>query len=166
MIVFLVCVVCVCLVAQFCPNLCDPMNYSLLGSSVHGDSPGKKTGVGCHVLFQGIFPTQISNPGLSHCRWILYQLSHKGSPRIQEWVAYPFSRGTSQPRNRTGVSCTSGGFFTSWASKKPRPLRAHCFPPTYFLLHSRFCKISPSLYLSLSWCLPLLLKSQLIFTFK
>ena len=61
----------------------------------------------------GIFPTQGSNPGLQHCRWILYQLSHKGSPRILEWVAYPFSRVSSQPRNRTGVSCVAGKFFTN-----------------------------------------------------
>ena len=66
-------------------------------------------------LLQGIFPTQGSNPGLPHCRWILYQLSHKGSPRILEWVAYPFSSGSSQPRNRTGVSCIAGRFFTNWA---------------------------------------------------
>ena len=45
------------------------------------DSPDKNTGMGCHVLLQGIFPTQGSNPGLSHCRWILYQLSHQGSPK-------------------------------------------------------------------------------------
>ena len=43
------------------------------------NSPGKNTGVGCHALLQGIFPTQVSNPGLPHCRQILYQLSHKGS---------------------------------------------------------------------------------------
>ena len=54
------------------------------GSSVHGDSPGKNTGVGCHALLQGLFPTQGSNPGLLHCRWILYQLSHKGSPQLGE----------------------------------------------------------------------------------
>ena len=53
---------------------------------------------------RGIFSTQESNWGLLHCRWILYQLSHKGSPKILEWVAYPFSRGPSQPRNQTGVS--------------------------------------------------------------
>ena len=70
-------------------------------------------GVGSLSLLQGIFPTQGSNPGLLHCRWILYQLSHKGSPRILEWVAYPFSSGSSQPRNRTGVSCIAGGFFTN-----------------------------------------------------
>ena len=54
---------------------------------------------------QVIFPTQGSNPGLLHCRQILYQLSHKGSPRILEWVAFPFSRGSFRPRNRTRVSC-------------------------------------------------------------
>ena len=62
------------------------------------ESPGKNTGVGCYVLFQGIFPTKGLNSGLPHCRRILYHLSHKGSPRILEWVAYPFSRGSSQPR--------------------------------------------------------------------
>ena len=64
-------------------------------------------------LLQGIFPTQGSNPGLPHCRQILYQLSHKGSPRTLEWVAYPFSSGSSQPRNLTGVSCIAGRFFTN-----------------------------------------------------
>ena len=55
---------------------------SLPGSSVHGDSPGKNTGVDCHALLQGIFPTQGSNPGLPHCRQILYCLSHQGNPYI------------------------------------------------------------------------------------
>ena len=52
---------------------------SLLDSFVHESSPGKNTGVGCHALLPGIFPTQGSNPGLPRCRWILYCLSHKGS---------------------------------------------------------------------------------------
>ena len=73
----------------------------------------KNTGMGSLSLFQGIFPTQESNQGLLHCRWILYQLSHKGSPRVLEWVAYPCFRGSSQPRNQTRISCTSGGFLTS-----------------------------------------------------
>ena len=47
-----------CLVAQSCPALCKPMGCSLPSSSVHGDSPGKNTAVGCHALLQGIFPTQ------------------------------------------------------------------------------------------------------------
>ena len=65
------------------------------------NSSGQDTGVGSLSLLQGTFPTQRSNPGLLHCRQILYQLSHKGSPTILEWVAYPFSRGSSRPRNRT-----------------------------------------------------------------
>ena len=102
-----------CLVIQSRPTLCDPMDCSPPGSSVHGDSPGKNAGVGCHAFLQGIFPTQGSNPGLPHCRQILYYLSHQGSPRILEWVAYPFSSGSSQPRNRTRVSCIACGFFTN-----------------------------------------------------
>ena len=50
-----------CLVTQSCPTLCDIMNCSPPGSSVHGDSPGKNIGVGCHAPLQGIFPTQGSN---------------------------------------------------------------------------------------------------------
>ena len=82
------------------------------------NSPGQNTGVGSLSLLRGIFPTQGSNPGLSHCRWILYQLSHKGSPRILEWVAFPFSRGSSQPRDRTQISHIAGGFFTSWTIRE------------------------------------------------
>ena len=50
--------------------------------------------------------------------WRNYQLSHMGSPRILEWVAYPFSSGSSRPRNWTKVSCIAGGFFTSWAIRE------------------------------------------------
>ena len=88
-------------------SLCSPWN-----------SPGQNAGVGSLSLLQGIFPTQGSNPDLPHCRWILYQLSHKRSPRILEWVAYPFSNGSSQPRNQTWVSCIAGGFFTNWAIRE------------------------------------------------
>ena len=55
------------------------MDCSLEGCSVHGYSPSKNTGVGCHALLQEIFPTHGSNPGLPHCRQILYRLSHQGS---------------------------------------------------------------------------------------
>ena len=64
------------------------------------NSPGQNTRVDSRSLLQGIFPTQGLNPGLPHCRQILYQLSHQGSPRILEQVAYPFSRDSSQPRNQ------------------------------------------------------------------
>ena len=55
--------------------------------------------------------TQGSNPGLPHFRWILYHLSHHRSPGILKWVAYPFSKGSSQPRKGTRVSCIADGFF-------------------------------------------------------
>ena len=106
----------VCLVTQSCPTLWDPTNCSPPGSSVHRDSPGKNTGVGCHALLWGIIPTQGSNPSLLHCRWILHHLSHQGSPRILECVAYPFSRGSSWLRNQTRVSWVAGWFFTIWAT--------------------------------------------------
>ena len=82
------------------------------------NSPGHNTGVGSHSFLQGIFPTQELNPGLAHCRWILYQPSHQGSPRTLEWVAYPFSSGFSRPRNWTEVSCSASGFFTCRATRE------------------------------------------------
>ena len=85
-------------VPQSCPTPCDPMDCS------PWNSPGQNTDVGSLFLLQGIFPTQGSNPGLPHCRQILYQLSHKKKARILEWVAYPFSSRSSRPRNRTTVS--------------------------------------------------------------
>ena len=84
------------------------------------NSPGQNTGVGSLSLLQRIFPTQGSNPCLPHCRWILYQLSHKRSPRILEWVAYPFSSGSSPPRNQTRVSCIAGRFFTKSCQGSPQ----------------------------------------------
>ena len=88
--------VCVYLCAQSCPTLCDPVGCSLPGSSVHGDSAGKNTGGGCHFLLQGIFPTQGPNPGLPHCPQILYQLSHKRSPRKAEGNDYFLDKGAWQ----------------------------------------------------------------------
>ena len=94
-------------------------SHSVVSNSLrpHGlyspwNSPGQNTGVGSFSLLQGIFPTQGLNPGLPHCRQILDRLSHQGNPRILEWVAYPFSSRSSQPRNRTGISCIAGGFCT------------------------------------------------------
>ena len=100
-------------VAQSCLTLCNPMGYS------PWNSPGQNTEVGSLSLLQGILPIQGSNPGLPHCRQTLYQLSHKGSPRILERVAYPFSSRSSQPRNRTRVSYIAGRFFTTGTPGKP-----------------------------------------------
>ena len=107
-----------CLVTKLCLTLWDPKNCSPPGSSIHGDYPGKSTGVGWNALLQGIVSTQGLNPGFFHCRWILYHLSHQGSQRILEWVAHFFSSRSSQPRNWTRVSCYAGGFFTSWAARE------------------------------------------------
>ena len=78
----------------------------------------QNTGVGSLSLLWGIFPTEESNPGLLHCRQIFYQLSHKESPRVLEWVTYLFSSGPSQPRNPTRIPCIAGRFFTNWAMRK------------------------------------------------
>ena len=91
------------------------------------NSPGQNPGVGRLSRLQGIFPTQGSNSGLLHCRWMPYQLSHKGSPRILEWVAYPFSSRSSRPRNWTGVSCFAGRFFTNWAIREALGAAHHIF---------------------------------------
>ena len=74
-------------------KVCSVVSDSLQPHRLHGpwNSPGQNTGVGSLSLLQGIFPTQGSNPGLPHCGRILYPVSHQGSPRILEWVAYPFS---------------------------------------------------------------------------
>ena len=66
------------LVTQSCPTLCDPMDCSPTRLLCPWDSPGKNTGVGCHFLPQGIFPTQGWNLGLPHCRQTLYRLSPQG----------------------------------------------------------------------------------------
>ena len=117
-------------VAQSCRTLRPHGLYS------PWNSPDQNTGVGSLSLLQGIFPTQGSNPGVPHCRRILYQLSHKGSPRILEWIAYPFSRGSSQPWNWTGVSYIAGRFFTNWVMREAQ----HNF------------LIWISLYCELFWC--------------
>ena len=98
---------------------CSIMSDSLWPHRLYSpwNSQDQNTGVDSLSLLQEIFPTQGLNPGFLHCRHILYQLSHKGSPRILEWVAYPFSSGSFWPRNWTRVSCIAGGLFTSWTTR-------------------------------------------------
>ena len=123
-----------CIVAQLYQTLCDPIYCSPPGSSVHRDSPGKNTGV-CHqALLQRSFPTQGSNPCHLCCGRILYWLSHRGSASTLDWVAYPFSMGSSQPRSQTGVRCTAGGFLTSWAIREACLLFSLIFDPLHFFL--------------------------------
>ena len=79
-------------VAQLCPTLCNPTVYPW-------NSPGQNTGVGSLSFLQGVFPTQGLNPGCPHCRRILYQLSHKGSPNecinIKKKKVHPFAHYSS-----------------------------------------------------------------------
>ena len=85
------------------------------------NSPGQNTGVGSLSPLQGSSkPRGQTHVSYISCigRQILYQLSHKGSPRILEWVAYPFSSVSSRPRDWTRVSCIAGGFFTNWAIRE------------------------------------------------
>ena len=84
---------------------------------LYWNSPGQNTEAGSLSLLQEIFPTQGLNPGLQHCRQILHQLSHKGTP-VVEWAANPFSSSSFWPRNRTRVSWIVGEFFTNWAIRE------------------------------------------------
>ena len=102
-----------CFVAQSCLTLCDPMYCSQAPLS-----PGKI--LQARILewvampsSKGIFPTQGLNPGLLHCRWIPYHLSHEGSPRILEWGNLSFLQENFPTQGSTQVSCIAGGFFTS-----------------------------------------------------
>ena len=97
--------------------------YSLWNSS------DQSTGVGSLSLLQGIFPTQGSNPGPPHWRWILYQLSRKESPRILEWVAYPFSRGFPNPGIELGSPALQADSLPTelWG----KPMRWDIYMPIY-----------------------------------
>ena len=91
------------------------------------NSPGKNTGVGSRPLLQGIFLTQGSNPGLLHCRKILYHLNYQGSPRILEWVAYPFSGGLLNPGIQLGSPALQ-------VSSSPAEVPGVLFPSCYVAL--------------------------------
>ena len=103
-------------VSESCLILCNPM-----GLYSSWNSPGQNTGVGSLSLLWGFFPNQGSNPGLPRCRQILYQLSQKGSPRIREWVSYPFSSRSSLPRKQTTVPALQVDSLPSELSGKPEP---------------------------------------------
>ena len=119
------------LVSQSCSTLGNPMAPARL--LCQWDFPGKNTGVGCHFLLEGIFPIQGSNPGLLHCRQIIFHLSHQRSPT--------FSQGSPSPSHSlhlqhylllplytyliVPVNCT-----THWALGQP------CFPTFTYLFDS------------------------------
>ena len=133
--------------------------YSLLNSL------GQNTGVGILSLLQGIFPTQESNLGLLCCRQILYLLSHKGSPRIREWVAYPFSIRFSLPRIKLGSPALQVVFYQlsyhvllcehfhlliiCQISKSQFMLQSAVFKDDYFLKTLPILKSTKCLYFSI-----------------
>ena len=106
-----------CLVAQSCPTLW-PYGLKPARLLCPGGFSRREYWSGLPCPSPRDLPNQGSNPSFLHCRWILYCLSHQVSPRILEWVAYPFSRGTSWPRNWTGVSWIARWFFTSWGTRE------------------------------------------------
>ena len=115
-----------CLVAQSCLSLCDPMDCSPPGSSVHGILQARILERVAMPSFRGssqprIEPTSPTLWADSFC------LNHQGSPRKWEWVTYPFSTGSSWLRHQTWVSCITGRFFTSSATRE-----------THFLLSVQF----------------------------
>ena len=74
------------LVTQSCLTLCDPMGYSLPGTSVHGDSPGKNTEVGCHATLQGIDWTQVLHiAGRFFTIWVTREAPIKSKQWQREW---------------------------------------------------------------------------------
>ena len=81
-------------------------------------SPGQNTGVGSLSILQEDLHNPVIKPRPPTLQADSLQLSHKGSPRMLELVAYPLSSESSQPRNQMGVSCTAGGFFTNWAIRE------------------------------------------------
>ena len=95
---------------------------SLVKVKVDQSRPTLFDPVGTLFLSQGIIPTKGSNPGLPHCGQIL-SAEPQGKPKNTEVVAYPFSRGLSQLRNRIRVSCIAGRFFANWTIREaPSPL--------------------------------------------
>src|SRR5574340_591663 len=80
------------------------------------DSPGKNTGVGCYVLLQCMkvkSESEVAQSCPTLCDPMDYTVHGILQARILEWVTFPFSRGSSQPGDRTQVSRIAGGFFTS-----------------------------------------------------
>ena len=102
---------------------CSVLSDSLQPHGLYSpwNSPGQNSGVGSLSLLQGTFLTQGLNPGLQHCRKILYQLqvdSLQGKPQNTGLVSLSFLQGIFPTRNQTRVSCRAGGFFTNWAIRE------------------------------------------------
>ena len=115
--------VCVCISSSIVSTSLRPHGLQPPRPLCLWGSPGKNPGVGCRSLLQGIFPTQESNPGLLHCRQILYhKWSHKWSPRILECVPLPSPADLPDPGIEMGSPELQVDFFTNWAMREaPSP---------------------------------------------
>ena len=100
-------------------RLCDHLDCSPPGSSVHGNSPGKNTGVGCHPLLQWIFPSQGIKPKCPALEADSVCLSHQGSPRILEWVTIPSPVGLPDPGIEPGSPALQAYSLPTELSGKP-----------------------------------------------
>ena len=120
-------------VTQSCRLLATPWTIQPMEFS------GQNAGVGSLSLLQGIFPTQGLNPGLPNCRQILYQLSHKGSPRILEWVAFPFSSRSSliQESNWGLLHCRQPLYHLSYQGSPRYDMYIYIL-----YIHVRVCQVS------------------------
>ena len=139
-----------CLVTQSCLTLATLWTIVCQASLVHGDSPGKNSGVGCHAFLQRIFLTQGKKPRSPTLQADNLPLSHQGSPRILEWIAYTFSRESSQLRTWTRIFCIAGRFFTNRAKGKLMGLSYMAFIMLRYVL---LMPIFPSLSFLKNWYL-------------
>ena len=142
-----------CLAAQLCLTLCDPMDCSPQGSSVPGNSPGKNTGVGSLSLLPGIFPTQDLNGGLLHCRQILYRLCYQRLRSGRKEVEGEWGRHLCPGLDSKSGTFTSVSRKSSMLSHVPWLFMCHVGP-----LYAIFGKISIGssdrflIGLFVSWC--------------
>ena len=107
-----------CLVTQSCLILWDPMDCNLSGSSVHGDSPSKNTGVGCHALLQGIFPTQGSNSRSPALQVDSLPYEPLGEPKRTRMGSLPLPQGNSPAQEADWGLLHCMWFFTCWAPQE------------------------------------------------
>ena len=125
------------LVTQSCPVLCEPADCCLPGFSVHGSTPGKNSGAGCHSLLQKIFLIQGSNPCLLRCRQTLYCLSHRATEAL---VLHQLPFGLPPPSWALGGFLLLGAALL-WAHLLLPPKRGQRFSlwPHFFRRSNKSC---------------------------
>ena len=124
------------LATRSCSTLCDPMDWVALQTPLSMGILQARKRVGCHSPLQGIFPTEGLNPGLLHCRWILYHLSHQEAPKQAE----SSSKKKSQISQITSVFCSNPWRPLPWAEREARILAVIHFPS-----HTQLCSLPATL---------------------